>query len=71
MFITEHYFASQSYAHVQVEFQKTYPNSHTPHMITTARLVDHFHKSGSMDDEKHCGRPCLLTNENVEDVKHG
>jgi hypothetical protein len=38
-------------------------------MTTTARLVDRFHDSGSVDGKKNSGRLRALTNEKVEGVR--
>jgi hypothetical protein len=50
VFLTEHYFASLSHAYVQGEFPETCPNSPVPHKTPAARLVHHFHESGSVND---------------------
>jgi hypothetical protein len=61
-FIMEHhYFAPQSYAYVQGEFQEISSNVPVPHCST---VIDHFQENGGVNN-KYSRRPCVLTNEKM------
>jgi hypothetical protein len=51
VFIINHYLASRSNVHVQIEVQRTRFRSPVPHKARTAGRVDRFLESGSVHDK--------------------
>jgi hypothetical protein len=69
MFIVEHYLASRSYLTCQNEFRDTFPDSPVPNNSTVSRLVNRFRDTGSMQDRNRSGRPSVLSNDSLDDIR--
>lgn len=67
--LVEHYFRSGSYAAAKEALRNLNPLANVPADSTLKRLVDRFRETGSVLDEKRCGRPSL-TEEDITAV-HG
>ncbi|KAL4084269.1 hypothetical protein QTP88_028094 [Uroleucon formosanum] len=70
VFIVEHYFASRSYACVVDEFRVKYPNVAVPNNSTITRLIARFRETGSVSDKKRTGRPTVLTDAKLAEVRN-
>lgn len=69
VFIIESYFAYKSYERVKDEFRLKFPNSAVPNNTTITRLINKFRETGSVQDRKSTGRPSVLTEQVLDNVK--
>jgi transposase len=69
VFILEHYFSTQSYAECQNTFRNSFPYSVEPNKSTVERLVDRFRETGSIGEKRRSGRPSVLSNDSLEDIR--
>ena len=69
VFIVEHYFSSLSYARVVNEFCEKYPGDKVPNNSTITRLIALFRETGSVADKKKTGRPKILTDAKLGEVR--
>jgi hypothetical protein len=70
VFIVEHYLASRSYLTCQNEFRDTFPDSPVPKKSTISRLVNRFRDTGSVQDRNSSGRPLVLSDDSLDDIRH-
>jgi hypothetical protein len=69
VFIVEHYLASRSYLTCQNEFRDTFPDSPVPNKSTVSRLVNRFRDTGSVQDRNRSGRPSVISNDSLDDIR--
>jgi hypothetical protein len=69
VFILEHYFSTRSYAECQNAFRNSFPNSVVPNKSTVQRLVERFRETGSIGEKRRSGRPSVLSNDSLEDIR--
>ena len=69
VFIIESYFAYKSYKRVKDKFRLKFPNSAVPNNTTITRLINKFRETGSVQDRKSTGRPSVLTEQVLDNVK--
>lgn len=69
VFIVERYFTSRSYVRVVNEFRDKYPDAVVPNNSTITRLIARFRECGSVADRKRTGRPAILTDAKLEEVR--
>jgi hypothetical protein len=69
VFIDEHYLASRSYLTCQNEFMDTFPDSPVPKKSTVSRLVNCFRGTGSVQDRNRSGRPSVLSDDSLDDIR--
>jgi hypothetical protein len=69
VFIVEHYLASRSYLTYQNEFMDTFPDSPVPNKSALSRLVNHFRDTGSVQDRNRSGRPSMLSDDSLDDIR--
>jgi hypothetical protein len=69
LFIVEHYLASRSYLICQNEFRDTFPDSPVPKKSTISRLVNRFRHTGSVQDRNRSGRPSVLSDDSLDDIR--
>jgi hypothetical protein len=69
VFIVENYQASRSYATCQNDFRDTFPDSPVPNKSTVSRLVNRFRDTGSVQDGNRSGRPSVLSDDSLDDIR--
>jgi transposase len=69
LFIIEHYLASRSYFTCQNEFRDTFPDSPLSNKSTIYRLVNRFRDTGSVQDSNRSGRPLVLSDDSLNDIR--
>jgi transposase len=69
VFILEHYFSTRSYAECQNAFRNSFPDSVVPNKSTIKRLVERFRETGSSCEKRRSGRPSVLSNDSLEDIR--
>jgi transposase len=69
IFILEHYFSTRSYAECQNAFRNSFPDSVVPNKSSIQRLVERFRESGSIGEKRRSGRPSVLSNDSLEDIR--
>jgi transposase len=69
VFILEHYFSTRSYAECQNAFRNSFPDSAVPNKSTIQRLVERFRETGSIGEKRRSGRPSVVSNDNLEDIR--
>jgi hypothetical protein len=69
MYIVEHYLTSRSYLTCQNEFRDTFPDSPVPNKWTLSRLVNRFHDTGSVQVRNRSGRPSVLSDDSLDDIR--
>jgi transposase len=67
--ILEHYFSTRSYAECQNAFRNSFPDSVVPNKSTIQRLVERFHETGCIGEKRRSGRPSVLSNGSLEDIR--
>lgn len=70
VFIVEQYLSTRSYVHVVNEFRKKYPDAAVPNNSTITRLIARFRECGSVADRKRTGRPAILTDAKLDEVRN-
>jgi transposase len=68
-FILEHYFSTRSYAECQNAFRNSFPDSVVSNKSTIQRLVERFCETGSAGEKRRSGRPSVLSNDSLEDIR--
>jgi transposase len=69
VFILEHYFSTRSYAECQNAFRNSFPDSVLPNKSTVQRLVERFCETGSNGEKRRSGRPSVLSNDRLKDIR--
>jgi transposase len=69
VFILEHYFSTRSYTEYQNEFRNSFPDSAMPNKSTIQRFVDRFRETWSTGEKRRSGRPSVLSNDSLEDIR--
>jgi transposase len=69
VFIPEHYFSTRSYAECQNVFRNYFPDSVVWNKSTIQRLVERFRETGSTGEKRRSGRPSVLSNYSLEDIR--
>jgi transposase len=69
VFIPEHYFSTRSCGECQNAFRNSYPESVAPNKSTIQRLVGRFLETGSIGEKRRSGRPSVLSNYSLEDIR--
>lgn len=69
IFILEQYFATKSYVSVKEAFQIKFVGVPPPEKKSISRLTNRFRETGSVCDRKRSGRPTVLTDDVLENVK--
>jgi transposase len=69
VFILEHYFSTRSYAECQNAFRNSFPDSTVPNKSTIQRFVERFRETGSTGEKRRSGRPSVLSNDSLEDIR--
>jgi transposase len=69
VFILEHYFSSRSYEECQNAFRNSFPDSVVPNKSTIQRLVKRFRETVSIGEKRRSGRPSVLSNDSLEDIR--
>jgi hypothetical protein len=69
VFIVEHYQASRCYLTCQNEIRDTFLDSPVPNKSTISRLVNRFHDTGSVQDRNRSGRPSVLSDDSLDDIR--
>jgi transposase len=69
VFILEHYFSTRSYAECQNAFRNSFPDSVVPNTSTIQRLVERFRETGSIGEKRRSGRPSVLSNDSLVDIR--
>jgi hypothetical protein len=69
VFIVEHYLASCSYLTCQNAFRVTFPDSPVPNKNTLSHLVNRFRDTGSVQDRNRSGRPSVLCDDSLDDIR--
>jgi hypothetical protein len=67
--ILEHYFSSRSYAECQNVFRNSFQDSVVPDKSTIRCLVECFCETGSIGEKHRSGRPSVLSNDSLEDIR--
>jgi transposase len=67
--ILEHYVSTRSYAECQNAFRNSFQESVVPNKSTVQRLVERFREEGSIDEKRRSGRPSVLSNDSLEDIR--
>jgi hypothetical protein len=67
VFIVEHYLASRSYLTYRMSWD-TFPDSPVPNK-STSRLVNSFRDTGSVQDRNRSGRPSVLNDDSLDDIR--
>jgi len=70
VFLVKQYFASRSYACVVDEFRVKYLDVAVPNNSTITRLITRFRETGSVSDKKRTGRPTILTDAKLAEVRN-
>jgi transposase len=68
-FIHQHYFSNRSYAEYQNAFRNSFPDSLEPNKSTVQRLVERFRETWSTGEKRRSGRPSVLNNDSLEDIR--
>jgi hypothetical protein len=58
-----------SYLTCQNEFRDTFPDSPVPNKSTLSRLVNRFRDTGSVQDRNRSGRPSVLSDDSLVDIR--
>jgi hypothetical protein len=53
----------------QNAFRNYLPDSVVSNKSTIQRLVEHFRETGSIGEKRRSGRPCVLSNDILEDIR--
>jgi hypothetical protein len=69
VFILEHYISTRSYAECQNAFRNSFPDSVVPNKSTIQRLVKCFRENESVGEKRRSGRPSVLSNDSLEDIR--
>jgi hypothetical protein len=69
VFILERYFPTRSYAECQNAFRNSFPDSVVPNKSTVQRLVERFRETQSIGEKRRSGRPSVLSNDSLEDIR--
>jgi transposase len=69
VFVLEHYFSTRSYAEYQNAFRNSFPDSVVPNKSTIQCLVGRFRETGSIGEKRRSGRPSVLSNGSLEDIR--
>jgi hypothetical protein len=69
VFILERCFCTRSYAECQNAFRNSFPDSVVPNKSTIQRLVERFRETGSIGEKRRSGRPSVLSNDSLEDIR--
>jgi transposase len=69
VFILEHYSSTRSYAECQNAFRNSFQDSVVTNKSAIQRLVERFRETGSTGEKRHSGRPSVLSNDSLEDIK--
>jgi hypothetical protein len=69
VFILEHYFSIRSYGECQSAFRNYFPDSVVPNKSTIQRLVERFRETGIIGEKRRSGRPSVLSNDSLEDIR--
>jgi hypothetical protein len=69
VFILEHYFSTWSYGDCQNAFRNSFPDSVVPNKSTIQRLIKRFRETGSIGEKHRSGRPSVLSNNSLEDIR--
>jgi transposase len=69
VFILEHNFSTRSYEECQNAFRNSFPDSVVPNKSTIQRLVERFLETGSIGEKRRSGRPSVLSNDSLEDIR--
>lgn len=70
VFLLEQYFTSHSYEFAIDQFRVTYPDVSVPNKSTLTRLIRRFRETGSVADKKRSGRPVVLTDAKLSEVRN-
>lgn len=68
-FILESYFKSQSFLRCQEDFTVAFPETKVPNKSTISRIVARFRKTGSVNDCLRSGRPSVLSDDSLENIR--
>jgi hypothetical protein len=68
-FIFERYFSTRLYAKCQNAFRNSFPDCVVPNKSTIQRLVERFRETGSTGEKSRSGRPSVLSNDRLEDIR--
>jgi hypothetical protein len=52
-----------------MKFRDTFPDSPVPNKSTISRLVNRFHDTGSVQDRNRSGRPSVLSDDSLDDIR--
>jgi hypothetical protein len=55
--------------HMQNVFRNSFPDSVVPNKSTIQRLVERLHETGSTGEKRRSGRPSVLSNDSLEDIR--
>jgi hypothetical protein len=55
--------------HIQNAFRNYFPDSVVPNKSTVQRLVERFRETGSIGEKRRFGRPSVLSNDSLEDIR--
>jgi hypothetical protein len=69
VFIVEHYLESRSYLTFQNQWRDILPNSPVPNNSTLSLLVNRFRDTGSVQDRNRSGRPSVLSDNSLDDIR--
>jgi hypothetical protein len=69
VFILEHYFSTRSYAECHNAFRNSFPDSVVANKSTIQLLVERFCETGSVGEKRRSGRPSVLSNDSLEDIR--
>jgi transposase len=69
VFILEHYFSTRSYAECQNAFRNSFPDSVLLSKSTIQSLVERFRETGSTGEKHPSGRPSVLSDDSLEDIR--
>jgi hypothetical protein len=54
---------------VRMRFRNSFPDSVVPNKSTIQRLVEGFRETGSIGEKRRSGRPSVLSNDSLEDIR--
>jgi hypothetical protein len=69
IFIVKHYLASRSYLTCQNELRAAFPDTPVPNKSIVSRLVNCFSVTGSVQNRKRSGRPSVLSDDSLDDIR--
>jgi hypothetical protein len=67
--IVKHYLAYLSYLTCQNKFRATFPDFPVPNKSTIYLLVNRFRVTGSVQDSNRSGRPSVLSDDSLNDIR--